>query len=98
MKYVVTGGAGFIGSHIVEALVANGAQVVVVDDFSTGQRENLTAWEDMIEVVEGSIENLELLNRTFKGADYVLHQAALPSVPLDVKIRRAHDNTTITVK
>ncbi len=85
MKYIVTGGAGFIGSHIVEALIAQGDDVVVVDNFSTGKHENLADFKGKIEVVEGSIEDLDLLQKTFQGADYVLHQAALPSVPRSIK-------------
>lgn len=96
MKYVVTGGAGFIGSHIVEALVTAGEEVVVLDDFSTGKHENLAPWKNEIEIVEGSIENLELLQKTFKGVDYVLHQAALPSVPRSIKDPFGSHNVNMT--
>jgi UDP-glucose 4-epimerase len=69
---------------------------VVVDDFSTGKHENLAPWKNEIEIVEGSIENLELLSRAFKGADYVLHQAALPSVPRSIKLPLATHNINMT--
>ncbi len=84
MKVVVTGGAGFIGSHLVEALLGRGDQVVVLDDFSTGRRENLEPFGDRIELVEGSITDPTACARAMLGADYVLHQAALGSVPRSV--------------
>lgn len=80
MRYLVTGGAGFIGSHLVDALVAAGEDVVVLDDFSTGKRSNLTGVSDRVEIVEGSITSLDDCARVIRGCDYVLHQAALPSV------------------
>lgn len=85
MRYVVTGGAGFIGSHLVEHLVCHGHEVVVLDDFSTGRRETLAPWLDRIELVEGSITDPAACARAIRGADYVLHQAALPSVPRSVR-------------
>jgi nucleoside-diphosphate-sugar epimerase len=80
-SYLVTGGAGFIGSNLVEALIARGERVRVLDDFSTGSRENLAPWLDAIELVEGSLVDLETCRRAAEGVDYVLHQGALPSVP-----------------
>ena len=85
MRYVVTGGAGFIGSHLVEHLVGEGEDVVVLDDFSTGKRENIAPWLDSVELVEGSITDPEVCARALHGADYVLHQAALPSVPRSIR-------------
>jgi nucleoside-diphosphate-sugar epimerase len=85
MRYVVTGGAGFIGSHLVEHLVCHDHEVVVLDDFSTGRRENIAPWLDRIELVEGSITDPAACARAIRGADYVLHQAALPSVPRSVR-------------
>jgi nucleoside-diphosphate-sugar epimerase len=85
MRYVVTGGAGFIGSHLVEHLVGAGHDVVVLDDFSTGKRENLAPWLGRIELVEGSVTDPDVCARAIRGADYVLHQAALPSVPRSVR-------------
>jgi UDP-glucose 4-epimerase len=83
-KIVVTGGAGFIGSHIVEALVRDGAQVTVIDDLSTGKKDNLAAIIDKIEFVQGSIADLELLKKAFQGAYAVVHEAAVASVPQSI--------------
>ena len=81
MKFLVTGGAGFIGSHIVDALVANGDKVKVIDDFSLGRMENLQGVLNKIELIKGDIRNKELVAKAVEGVDYVLHQAALRSVP-----------------
>jgi len=83
-KFVVTGGAGFIGSHLVRALIARGNAVTVIDDFSTGKRENLAGVEPLVELLEGSIEDRALLDKAMQDADYCLHQAAIPSVPRSV--------------
>jgi len=82
--YVVTGGAGFIGSHLVEALLARGEDVRVLDNFSTGKRENLDPFLNRIAVVEGDLRSIDEVRRAADGADYVLHQGALRSVPLSV--------------
>lgn len=84
-KYLVTGGAGFIGSHIAETLAGRGEAVRVLDDLSTGKRENLAGFADKIEFLEGDIRDLETCRRAVEGVDYVLHQAALPSVPRSVE-------------
>ena len=84
MKYLVTGGAGFIGSNIVDRLVRDGQEVRVIDDFSTGKIENIEHNLDKIELTTGSITDLELVKKAVEGVDYVLHQAALPSVPRSV--------------
>ena len=76
-RAVVTGGAGFIGSHLTDLLVAQGWDVVVVDELSTGARSNLNP---QAEFIEGSILDRELLARTFEGAQYVFHLAALPRI------------------
>ena len=81
MKFLVTGGAGFIGSHIVDALVNNGDKVCVVDDLSSGRIENLESVRDKIELIEGDIRDKALVKKSMQGIDYVLHQAALRSVP-----------------
>jgi nucleoside-diphosphate-sugar epimerase len=83
--YIVTGGAGFIGSNLVRQLLAQGEAVRVVDNFSTGRRENLTEVMADLELFEADIRDLDSLRPAFAGADYVLHQAALPSVPRSVK-------------
>jgi len=81
MKFLVTGGAGFIGSHIVDGLVGNGDKVKVLDDFSSGRMENLKDIFNKIELIKGDIRNKEIVRRAMEGVDYVLHQAALRSVP-----------------
>ena len=81
MKYVVTGGAGFIGSHIAEALLKRGDKVLVFDDFSTGKPENVPSGA---ETIKGSITDLDALKRAFKGIYGVFHAAALPRVQVSI--------------
>ena len=83
MKFVVTGGAGFIGSHIVEA-IAGSHEVVVIDNFSSGKRENLSMFADSINVIQGSITDLPLLKDTCNGADGIFHLGAIASVARSV--------------
>jgi len=83
-KFLVTGGAGFIGSHLAEMLVGRGDSVRVLDNLSTGRRENLASFIDRIQFVEGDIRDLETCRRAVEGMDHVLHQAALASVPRSV--------------
>jgi len=83
--YVVTGGAGFIGSNLVRRLVELGQQVRVVDDFSTGRRRNLAGLSGIVELLEGDICDSALLDRAFRGAKVVFHQAALASVQRSVQ-------------
>src|SRR5436190_723021 len=85
MRYLVTGGAGFIGSHLVEHLVGEGHQVVVLDDFSTGKRENLDGLRNKIQAVEGRVTDPATCARACRNVDYVLHQAALASVPRSLR-------------
>ncbi|MEZ4415132.1 MAG: SDR family oxidoreductase [Gemmatimonadota bacterium] len=84
-RYLVTGGAGFVGSHLVETLVTGGARVRVIDDFSSGRRENIEPWLDRIELIEGTIVDADQCRAVSAGVDYVLHQAALPSVPRSIR-------------
>jgi len=84
-NYLVTGGAGFIGSNLVEALLKRGHEVRVLDDFSTGRRENLAPFLSRIRLLEMSIVEPDGLDEAFEGVDYVLHQAALPSVPRSIE-------------
>ena len=79
-KALVTGGAGFIGSHLAEQLVADGVEVTVLDDLSNGLLENLQALKGQIEFVQGSIVDLELVTRLEKGCDTVFHLAAVSNV------------------
>ncbi len=84
MLYLVTGGAGFIGSHIVETLVRRGEAVRVLDNFSSGKRENLATVRDAIELIEGDLRDLESVRAVMRGVDYVLHLGAIVSVPASV--------------
>ena len=84
MRYLVTGGAGFIGSNLVEHLLGEGHDVVVLDNFSTGRRENLAPFLERITLIEGTITDPATCARAVDGCDFVLHQAALPSVPRSV--------------
>lgn len=83
--YLVTGGAGFIGSHIVEGLVKQGERVRVIDNLSTGKLENLKLFMDEIEFIEGDLRHPEEAAEAAEGADFVLHQAAVPSVPRSIE-------------
>ena len=85
MRYLVTGGAGFIGSNIVDELVRRGHQVVVLDDLSTGKEENLAGVRAKIELNTGNITNLAAVQAACRGADYVIHLAARTSVPRSVE-------------
>ena len=79
-SYLVTGGAGFIGSNLTEALLSGGAKVRVLDDFSSGKRANLEPFRGRFELVEGTITDPDTCRAATAGMDYVLHQAAVPSV------------------
>src|SRR4026207_712677 len=81
---LVTGGAGFIGSHLTEELVRRGERVRVVDNLSTGKRPNI-AHLTSVEFIEGDLADVDVARRAVKGIDYVLHQAAIPSVPRSVQ-------------
>lgn len=85
MRYLVTGGAGFIGSHIVDRLVSRGDDVIVLDDLSAGKETNLTRVRNKIELRVQTITNLDAVQAACKGMDYVIHLAARTSVPRSVK-------------
>jgi UDP-N-acetylglucosamine/UDP-N-acetyl-alpha-D-glucosaminouronate 4-epimerase len=93
--YLVTGGAGFIGSHLVEELVRRGQRVRVADSLITGKRTNL-AHIPGVEFVEGDLADLAVAQRAVEDADYVLHQAAIPSVPRSVKDPITSNSANIT--
>jgi nucleoside-diphosphate-sugar epimerase len=100
-KYLVTGGAGFIGCNLVRFILEKGHQVVVLDDFSTGKRENVAELAGRIELVEGDIRDRATVDRAVGGCAAIFHEAALGSVPRSVKDPvGSHDvnvNGTITV-
>lgn len=96
---IVTGGAGFIGSNLVDELVKNGYNVKVVDNFLTGKRENLAHLDGKIKIAEGTITDHDFLKKEFDGYDVVIHLAAIPSVPRSIKDPHGthHTNTTGTL-
>jgi UDP-glucose 4-epimerase len=93
---LVTGGGGFIGSHLVERLCRDGHRVRVLDNFATGRRENLAHLTDRIELIEGDIRSFEQVRGAMGGADRVFHFAALPSVPRSVQDPLASNESNIT--
>lgn len=84
-RYLITGGAGFIGSNIARELVVRGQHVRVFDDFSTGRRENLAGIEQQVEIVAESITNSDAIMDAMNGVDYCIHQAAMASVPRSIE-------------
>src|SRR6266536_984539 len=97
-SYLVTGGAGFIGSHLAEELTRRGERVRVVDNFRSGKRINL-AHLPQVEVLEGDLADLNVARTAVIGMDYVLHQAAIPSVPRSIEdpISSNHANIDATL-
>jgi UDP-glucose 4-epimerase len=91
VKALVTGGAGFIGSHLVDALVARGDSVVVIDDLSTGRRENLALAGDRVRLIEGCVTDRAAVDAAMAGCEVVFHQAAVASVPATID-RPVHTN------
>ena len=86
MKYLVTGGAGFIGSNIVKELLRQGQEVRVLDNFATGKRENILPLlkNSKLTLIEGDLRSFHIARAAVKGVDYILHQGALPSVPRSI--------------
>ena len=95
-EYLVTGGAGFIGSHTAEELVRQGKTVRVIDNLSTGSIENISGFRDDIEFVEGDFAQFETAVRAVEGVRYVIHQGAIPSVARSVDDPRASNEANIT--
>jgi UDP-N-acetylglucosamine/UDP-N-acetyl-alpha-D-glucosaminouronate 4-epimerase len=85
VRVLVTGGAGFIGSNLVEELLDRGHDVKVLDNFSTGRRENLLSWNGDVELIEGELRSYERVSNAVRGCELVFHQGALPSVPRSVQ-------------
>ena len=100
-RWLITGGAGFIGSHLAEALIGKGETVRIADSFITGHRRNLAVLGDRAELVEGDLAEAAVAARAVAGMDYVLHQAAIPSVPRSVQdpvtSNRANVDATLQV-
>ena len=96
MKVLVTGGGGFIGSHLVDRLHSDGHEVRVIDNFATGRRENLVGLIGPVELVEGDIQSYERANAAVRGVEVVFHQAALPSVPRSVQDPLTSNATNVT--
>ncbi len=92
---LVTGGAGFIGSHLTETLLVEGHTVRVVDNFSTGKRENLASVLNQIDLFEISITDTKALTQAMQGVDYVFHQAAIPSVPRSIDDPRTNHDVNV---
>ena len=96
MKALVTGGAGFIGSHLVEGLLAKGWEVRVLDNFATGSRENIKSVINQIDFLEGDVTNLTTVRFATRNIDVIFHEAALPSVPRSVKNPLESNEVNIT--
>ena len=96
-RVVITGGAGFIGSNLAEELATSNS-VIIIDDLSTGKKENIASLlqNDNVKFIQGSILDLKLLQKSFRGIDFVFHQAALPSVPRSIEDPRASNDANIT--
>lgn len=99
-KMVVTGGAGFIGSHCAQYLLSQGHDVIIVDNFSTGREANLSGWaetaRDRLQVLRSDINDTGRMRAAFQGAQYVFHQAAIPSVPRSVADPEATHRSNIS--
>ncbi|GAB4474004.1 MAG: SDR family oxidoreductase [Anaerolineae bacterium] len=95
-NFLVTGGAGFIGSNLAEALVEQGHAVRIIDNFSTGRRENLAGLLDRVELIEGDITHPEDVSRAVQDIEVVLHLAAIPSVPRSVEDPLSTNEASVT--
>lgn len=93
--YLITGGAGFIGSHLASALVSRGARVRVLDNFITGKRANLASVAAQIELIEADLKDFDAIRPAFEGVSVVFHQAAIPSVPRSVAEPRLNHETNV---
>ncbi len=85
MKYLITGGAGFIGSNLAVELLQRGHNVRILDNFATGRRENIAPIMDKIELIEGDLRSYHIVREAVDGMDFILHQGALPSVPRSIQ-------------
>src|SRR5436189_4888990 len=96
MGVLVTGGGGFIGSHLAARLASLGHSVRILDNFATGRRSNLLALPHQIELIEGDIQSYERVHNAVAGCEVVFHQAALPSVPRSVQDPLTSNATNVT--
>ena len=96
MRILVTGGAGFIGSHIVDGLLKEKHEVIVLDNFFTGKKDNITHVKNKIKIVEGDVRDIELLKKISKDVDAILHQAAMRSVPVSLANAPLFNEVNIT--
>jgi UDP-glucose 4-epimerase len=96
MKFAITGGAGFVGSHIVEKLINDGQNVIVIDNLKTGKKENLGVHIENVEFIQGDIRDYDLLKNSFRNVDGVFHQAALASVPDSFRIPNEYHDVNVT--
>ena len=95
-RILVTGGGGFIGSHLVDALLKRGDEVRVLDNFSTGDRRNLLHVRDAVEILEGDLRSYERAHAAVRGCDLVFHQGALPSVPRSIQDPLTSNEANVT--
>jgi len=95
-RVLVTGGAGFIGSNVADALLARGDRVRLLDNFSTGRRENVAEFLDEVELVEGDLRDFHTVARAVRGCDAIVHLGALPSVPRSIEEPLTTNNVNIT--
>ncbi len=96
MNYLITGGAGFIGSNIAKKLVEEGESVRVIDNFSTGKKENISGISGKIDILDGDIRDGDTVSKAVRDMDFIIHQAALPSVPRSVKDPLSSNGVNIT--
>lgn len=94
--YLVTGGCGFIGSHLCEAILKQGGRVRILDDLSSGHRHNIAGFQDRVELIIGSVTDADTVNRAMNGVSYVFHEAALVSVFDSVARPRDNHDTNVT--
>ena len=96
-NYLITGGAGFVGSNIANELLNRGEDVRILDNFSTGKRENLTGFSDHshFQLIEGDLRDYDAVKKAVKGVEFVLHQGALPSVPRSIQDPVSSNNVNV---
>lgn len=96
MNYLITGGAGFIGSNITKRLVEEGESVRIIDNFSTGKRENIKDISEKIEIIDGDMRDIDAVSKAVRDMDFIVHEASLPSVPRSVKDPLTSNSVNVT--